>query len=286
MLGSHHQCESVGELIHLPMDMAMNNKCTCGQPMRSCPLWPEVIRSMGVDPLRKAYSLNLGYAIAKFGDKRQTSLLHKVLTRFRIAMRYADQRYGLNWLRRVTSEFDQGIANTLSLYERVREVTGKNVIVDSSKHYLGAVGLYTMRPETTRIILLVRDGRGVYYSGLKRGFGRRYSLGAWNKHYRRALPLLEKHVHEAHRMTIHYEDLVRDTPGTLDRVCRFLGINFDETMLDFRSTVHHNVNGNDMKFRSASELRLDVAWKEHLKGRDLAYFERRAGDLNRKFGYL
>lgn len=87
-------------------------------------------------------------------------------------------------------------------------------------------------------------------------------------------------------MTVHYEDLVQDPRGTLEQLCRFLGIDFDEAMLDFRSTIHHNVNGNDMKFLSAAELRLDVAWKEYLKGRDLAYFEGRAGDLNRKFGYL
>ncbi len=57
-------------------------------------------------------------------------------------------------------------------------------------------------------------------------------------------------------------------------------------MLDFRSTVHHNVNGNDMKFSSTTELRLDVAWKSQLKAEDLAYFERHAGELNRKLGYV
>lgn len=286
MLGSHPRCESIGEVIHLPMDMATNRPCACGEPMQNCSLWPEVIRRMGVDPRVDPYALNLGYAIAKVGDWRRTSLLHRFLTRPKNALKYAELRYDYDWLRALTPAFTDGIANTQKVYEHVRVLTGKDVIVDSSKHYLRAVELYRKQPDMTRLVLLVRDGRGVYYSGLKRGFGRHYSLSAWNEHYRRTLVLLQKYVPEAHRITVRYEDLVQNTRATLERLCHFLGIEFTDAMLDFRSAVHHNVNGNDMKFASASGLRLDVAWKSQLKSYDLAYFERRAGDLNRQFGYL
>lgn len=285
MLGSHPRCESIGELVHLPMDMATNRTCTCGAPMRDCSLWPEVMRRMGVDPVVDPYALNLGYVIAKVGDKRRTSSLHRILTRPKNALKYAELRYGLDWLGALTPGFMEGIVNTLAVYDHIRDLTGKDVIVDSSKHYLRAIELYRKRPETTRIVVLVRDGRGVYYSCLKRGFGRRYSLSAWNQHYRRTLALLHKHVPEAHRITVQYEEIVQHTDATLGRICDFVGIDFVPDMLDFRATVHHNVNGNDMKFASASELRLDAAWRAQLQGDDLAYFERHAGDLNRRFGY-
>lgn len=100
------------------------------------------------------------------------------------------------------------------------------------------------------------------------------------------MTLLQKHVPEDRRITVRYEDLVENTTAALERLCHFLGIDFTESMLDFRTAVHHNVNGNDMKFASASELKLDVAWKSQLKADDLAYFERQAGVLNREFGYL
>jgi len=71
IIGSHSMAESLGELIHLPMDMFLNKTCACGSAMRECDLWPDVMRKMGVDPLIDPYALNLGYAIAKVGDARK-----------------------------------------------------------------------------------------------------------------------------------------------------------------------------------------------------------------------
>lgn len=286
MLGSHSTAESVGELIHLPMDMALNNDCACGSAMRDCILWPEVMRRMGVDPIGDPYALNLGYAIAKVGDSKRTSLLHRAFTRPRIAMKYYQLRYGLSFLDALTPGFTQGISNTLAVYDHVRMLTDKSVIVDSTKHYVRATSIYLAQPTTTRIVLLVRDGRGVFYSGLKRGFGRDYSLRAWNNHYKRALELLDRHVPESHRILVHYEDMVTQTERTLSKLCGFLGMDFEPSMLDFRAVTHHNVNGNDMKFTSTSELRLDEIWKTKMELADQKYFERHAGALNRRLGYV
>lgn len=78
---------------------------------------------------------------------------------------------------------------------------------------------------------------------------------------------------------------MRDPSGTLEGVCRFLEIDYVPRMLDFRSVVHHNVNGNKMKLGSASELRLDDAWTRELSAVDYDYFLRNAGKLNRMLGY-
>lgn len=286
LLGSHSTAESVGELIHLPMDMALNNDCACGSPMRDCSLWPEVMRRMGGDPVGDPYALNLGYAIAKVGDSKRTSMLHRMLTRPKIAMKYYQLRYGLPFVDTLTPGFTHGINNTLAVYDHVRALTGKSVIVDSTKHYVRAASIYLQQPERTRVVVLVRDGRGVFYSGVKRGFGRNYSLRAWNSHYKRALELLDRHVPESHRTLVHYEDMVMDTERTISRLCDFLDMDFEPAMLDFRSVIHHNVNGNDMKFTSTSELRLDETWKTKLDPADRDYFERFAGALNRRLGYV
>lgn len=285
MLGSHSTAESLGELIHLPMDMALNRSCACGSAMRDCSLWPQVMRRTGVDPLTDPYGLNLGYALAKVGDARSTSMLHKLRTRPKIALKYYQLRFGLPLLGALTPGFTQGVRNTLAVYDHVRASTGKRVVVDSSKHYVRATALYLAQPDITRVVVLVRDGRGVFYSNLKRGFGRDFSLRAWHSHYKRALELLDKRVPESHRILVHYEDMVADTRGTLTRLCDFLGMAFEPGMLDFRAVVHHNVNGNDMKFTSSSELRLDETWKIKLEAADREYFEMRAGVLNQRLGY-
>jgi hypothetical protein len=56
-------------------------------------------------------------------------------------------------------------------------------------------------------------------------------------------------------------------------------------MVDFRSRAHHVLNGNNMRLGSGASIRADVAWRDKLAADDLAYFERRAGALNRSFGY-
>jgi hypothetical protein len=56
-------------------------------------------------------------------------------------------------------------------------------------------------------------------------------------------------------------------------------------MLDFRSRVHHVLNGNNMRLGSSSAIKVDEAWRARLAHGELNYFERRAGALNRRLGY-
>lgn len=286
LLGSHSRAESIGEVINLPMDLALDSPCACGRPIQQCDLWPEVVRGLGVDPRLDPYALNLGYTMPTVGDPALTSPRHRWLTRPRIALAWLQLRHGWPTLGLLTPTFSAGIATTLALYDRVRERTGKQVIVDSSKHYVRAAALYAAQPERTRIVMLVRDGRGVFYSGLRHGFGRRRSVSAWRNHHARTFDLLERRVPPEHRLAIRYEDLVTDPAGALGRLCGFLDLEYEPAMLDFRAVTHHNVNGNAMKMTSTSALRLDEAWRTRLGSEDLAYFERLAGDLNRRLGYV
>lgn len=84
---------------------------------------------------------------------------------------------------------------------------------------------------------------------------------------------------------VRYESLVENPERTLSKVCDLAEIPYDAAMLKFRSVVHHNVNGNHMKFRPTDKIRLDEAWRTGLSQQDAAYFERKAGPLNRLFGY-
>jgi hypothetical protein len=285
LLGSHPAAESLGELINLPMDLAIDKNCACGTSVRSCSLWSRVVPRVCPHAARDYYALNLGYALASFGDPKRTSRLYKAITRPKVATKYFELRFGLRFLRALTPGFTEGIRNTLAVYEQVRELTGKRVIVDSSKHYVRAAALYLAAPEKTRVVLLVRDGRGAFHSGMKRGFRRERALRGWRNHYRRALALLPRLVPEEHRLLVRYEDIAQRPAATLTRVCDFVGIPFEPAMLEFRDTIHHNVNGNNMKFRSAAKLRLEDSWRNALSPADLDYFERRAGAINRQFGY-
>jgi hypothetical protein len=154
--------------------------------------------------------------------------------------------------------------------------------VDSSKSYLKAVGLYEQRPESVRVLVLTRDGRGVLYSDIKRNRPRRASVSGWLSQNTRALHVL---VRAADLLHVKYETLVSETAGEMTRICRFLGVDFDPAMLDFAAVTHHSTHGNELRMKRSAVIRTDDQWKERLSAEDLKYFERRAGWLNRELGY-
>jgi len=85
---------------------------------------------------------------------------------------------------------------------------------------------------------------------------------------------------------VQYETLCREPGPTLERVCAFIGIPYDESMLVMRKSEAHNIAGNPMRFRHGEvEIRLDERWRDELTADDLAVFEQVAGRWNRRFGY-
>jgi hypothetical protein len=289
LLGSNSNIASLGEINQLPKNISLNTRCTCGQPVRSCKLWKKVISKLnfelGIDILSNPYALNLGFTNPlNVKDKIHQSRAYHTKRKLIKGLRYIELRYDLHFLRPFIRPIYDGIENTFRLYDAVREILPCDLIVDSSKSYLEAVGVYLARPEKVRIILLTRDGRGVFYSYLKRGFPRK-ALYNWKNHYVRALPLLQKHVNPEHLTKIRYEDLANNSSRELERICKFIKVDYESTMLNFANHVHHITNGNNMRFNSSSEIKNDDAWRQKLSERDISFFENKAGGLNRMLGY-
>ncbi len=272
------------------MDWATNSTCTCGQKVRDCDLWSAVAREFetrqGLDLGQDPYALNLGPIYAAAGDPRVTGGLYRLRRRLGAALHYLELRAGLfGALRPLLPTIYKGLDNNLLLHDIVGKRLGADFIVDSSKVYTKAVGLYKLAPDRVKVILLIRDGRAVYYSMRKRNFDRMFSLNSWYTHFRRALPLIEQHVPSGNVLTVKYEDLASDPEKELRRICAFAGIAFEPAMLDFKAKVHHNVNGNDMRFGKASDIRLDTSWQSKLAEDEKMFFLERAGWLNEKLGY-
>lgn len=289
LLGAHTRIESLGEISHLPKNLSLNTDCCCGVPIKQCGVWKSVIRSLntrlGIDIESNPYSLDLGFIRASVViDKKQQTKWKALQRKFAFAIRYVELFYGLS--AGVISQrlLLTGVKNKRVLYDVVAETTNVDWIVDSSKHYLEAVNQYKNDPENTRVILLVRDGRAVYYSGIKHGFSRKTSLSAWRNTYKRALPLIEKHIPKKHLIKIRYEDLASDTGAVLQTICSEVALDFEPGMLNFRDNTSHITNGNNMRFAS-SDIKLDTAWQQNLVGADLDYFISRARHLNGKLGY-
>lgn len=279
LLGSHPEALAVGELTHLPKNLALNTECSCGEAVRNCGVWRPVAERMGA--IADPYHMDLGFISAS------RVIDHKKLTRaYRIQWKLHRALMYVAWHSRLpvkSPRFLSTIETTLALYDTLREVTGARVIVDASKDYLKGIGIY--KASNAKVILLTRDGRASFYSRLKSGFSRQRSLAAWRNYYENALPLIEKHISDGRMVQLRYEDLAADPARELARLCSFIGIEYHASMLDFRNVVHHVVNGNRMRTGSVSRIQPDLAWRAELSARDRAYFDQHAGALNASFGY-
>ena len=290
ILGSHPNAISVGELFHLPKNLALNTACACGCPIRDCGFWQAVVRDisdkLGLEILRDPYSLDLGFigAITIVDPKHQTKF-YRAIWKARHALIRFQMQTGTRIPRVVEQRFAMGITNTLVVYDAIRRVSHSDVIIDSSKGYLRGIAMYQRNPEATRLLLLSRDGRGRLFSGRRSGHSRRSTVDGWRKYYEHALPLLEKHVPANHWLPVHYEDLAGAPESETRRICNFLGLAFDPVMLDFRRKENHVANGNDMRLQDSRQIVLDTAWQRELTVDDLEYFERRGGPMNRRLGY-
>lgn len=232
------------------------------------------------------YQLDLGPFQAKvvIDKSRQTRLflLGQAIIK---AYWYAELRFGQNFLPFITSQVKTGIRNNFLLYDAVGKILNVDKVVDSSKSYLKAAELYRHHPDRVKILLLVRDGRAVFYSGLKNGFRRRRCVNVWRNAYTRAMPLLDRVVDPKDILWVHYENLAKDPENELRRVCEFATLEYQPDMLKFMEHDHHITNGNNMRFGTDSSIRFDESWRKGLTAKDAKYFNDRAKALNLSFGY-
>jgi Sulfotransferase family len=290
LLGSHSRIASLGEIDHLPKNLALNTLCSCGSPVRSCAVWSEVIsrlsNKLAIDLMADPYALNMGYPKASVViDRQHQTVIYLLRRKILLGLFYLRARFGAIVPEIFARPVESAAENNLLVFDTVRDVLGVDMIVDSSKSYLKAVALYLHDPQSVRILLLTRDGRGVCWSNLKRGVARRQAVTSWRNQYARALPLLKQHVNSEHMLQVKYEDVAASPSTQLMRICAFLEQPFEPQMIDFRGKVHHVTNGNDMRLDGPSQMRVDRDWENRLTSEDLWYFERHAGSLNRELGY-
>ena len=291
MLGSHSAAAAVGEITHFPKNLALDTECTCGAQVSACPVWGEVVVRLERQPDFKAirnnpYLLDLGYIMASnVVDPAHQTAFYSVRRRLVYGLAYAWLRWNLPLCKPFVDRIDRAARNKLAFLQLASEVLGRDLLIDSSKHYMEAISFYRAAPDQARIIVLTRDGRAVFYSGLKRGRSRKASLRAWRRAYSRGLPIIDKRVPAEHVLRISYERLTADPVGELEKVCLFLDVPFEQRMLDFGAQTHHVTNGNKMRFSRDSTIRVDSAWRDRLSEEDRRYFEVRAGAYNRALGY-
>lgn len=292
-LGGHPDVASLGELNFLSKAVSVEELCSCGAKVCECDAWRRVIdrisRERGIDFLDTPYAFRL------WDMKAYNNIDHKHQTR----MMLAQIRMNSLWMylrEAFPSPFrdhvplpptlSEAINNKIYLYKVISEEWNKRIIIDSSKSVREAIELYKKMNGGFRIIILVRDGRGVFLSRRKSGRTQRESLDGWLKYYQRALPLLSKHVREEDVFMLRYEDLASSPGDVGERLADFLGLDSSDALRSMSPGVRHLVNGNDTRFSVGKGITLDERWRRELAGDDMEYFMKFGDDMNHRFGYF
>jgi len=288
-VGGHSQAVSLGEVNFLGKAIALQEACSCGLSVCECSVWNRVYGKLadriGFDVRMRPYAFRLWDALAWNGiDKSRQTSAYTLMVYLRKV--WLETRLLSGNLLPLLPSQREALVNKVILYDTVARQRCAKLLIDSSKNAREAVELHRLLPGNMKVVLLVRDGRGVFLSRRKSGISQRESLRGWMNYYRRSLPLLEKRINAEDLLILRYEDLAANPKEFGQTLCAFAGVEFEQNILELGASVRHIVNGNDTRFGADNGICLDERWKSELLGDDLDYFVKSGGEeLNRCLGY-
>jgi hypothetical protein len=287
LLATHPQVATVGELKATSMGDVEEYKCSCGILIRSCPFWARVTQEL----VRRGTSFD----VASFG------------THFALAGRLADRavrtrvrgraferarKLALRALPGAWRELNAILERNRVLIEVICHLEGKPVFLDDSKEPSRLMHMLNSGLWNVKVVYLVRDGRGVAHSILRRH--KRFhpdvpaSGDAAAHEWRQTQESIERVLDRLPSdswVKIRYEDVCADPRTALQPVLRLIGQGGVPLHEEFRAGQHH-ILGNYMRLRAGEQVSLNEKWRTELSAEELAGFERVAGDLNRRHGYV
>jgi hypothetical protein len=287
LLGQVPGFEAVGEIVYLwDHSLGRDHDCGCGKRFRDCPLWTAVGE--------EAFG---GWS--RVDAEGTLALQRRVDHTYRVPLLVAP------WLRPAFARDLRDYASAMGrVLAAVRDVSGAQVVVDSSKYPAPAFVLRRAPEVDLRVVHIVRDPRGVAHSwgrtvrrpeqqGSVQEFMPRWAPGLSARRWvtsnllMQALGLLGVPV-----LRLRYEDLVRDPAAALRRVIDFAGVPLDDASLAFLEPgaaqlgPNHTADGNPMRFTTGRvEIRADEAWRSRMEPAARRTVERRTWPLRLLYGY-
>lgn len=303
ILGGHSQISALGEVGVLPFNLSGNtdaDRCACGNFVPNCPFWgavDAVLRSYCglsqselsklclVDPMQTERRQGDGHFPPRTGGGKRAKAGYirniALLLGSRLVL---DLGSNINSRARMWRSIYQ---DRNRLYDAVRKAHGTPIVVDSTKNPGYLRGIWWYRSAPMKFIEVVRDGRAVCWSRVRRErCSIENAINIWLAEYwkrRTALRGIPPHA----RIVVRYEDLATNPEAEISRISRFFGVPPEtDAMLKFRE-FRHNLGGNPMRYRERHEqIRLDERWRMEMPKAQREIFDRKAGWLNRRYKYV
>lgn len=287
VLASHPDVVGVGELVNLhSAGWTSNEVCACGKLGTECSFWTRVREAWQ----RRAPEATVeGYVALQKRVEFFSGLGMMQMVRM-LRQRIAP-----------TAEFQTYLRQTEALYAAIAEISGKSIIVDSSKHPIRGALLAHLRGIDLRLVHLVRDARAVVWSrkkaleadkksGVQIAIKPRpawYSVAFWA--FINVLAAVVCLFRSRQSLRMRYEDFVAEPQAQLERLGQVCGLDYSATAKALLTgeplKVEHPIAGNRMRMKGNVTLKPDWEWRDRLPARDRAICWLCAGWLLLAFGY-
>lgn len=180
----------------------------------------------------------------------------------------------------------------------IAEIARSEVIVDTSKTAAELEQMMKVPGIELYIIHLVRDGRGYLRSrtrsvrkqtvrpGIREPSSTSRAIIRWLS-TNLGIARFRCRVPHNRFIRVRYEDLVAAPEAELERICAFVGVDFEPSMLDASIEGCHDIGGNGWRYQQSRriQLKLDRSWEQALTRGQRWLFGFAAGWLNRLYGY-
>jgi hypothetical protein len=278
LLGAHPSVATVGELKVVQGSFAIGATCSCGARISECPFWRELcsrLERQQLDPRRPSFRTHR--------DEGWRLFDRVVAGQVRGPLLEAGRRLLLSAWPAAGRHRAHTLRCNVALARAILDVTGRPLLLDASKdasrlRYLRESGLFQIR-----VLHLLRDGRAVAFSFIRKGLDPAVAAAEWISEHRQA-ERLRAAWPEGRWRTVHYERLCAQPERELRGICAYLGLAFTPEMTRPRPADAH-VLGNRLRLNREVPIALDEAWRGGLTGAARDVVERLTHGLNARFGY-
>ncbi len=175
---------------------------------------------------------------------------------------------------------------TLYRVERNKAIVGEK----TPRHMLHVPDILDAYPEA-KIIALFRDPRAKAYSEIKAPFGSpsvQISAKRWRKYVQTHERMVEE-LPSNQYMMLRYTDLISDVKGALQKICTFLGVNFEEEMLNYHKRTETGFAEGEKSWKKQTlkplQKNRNDEWKSGLSNWQISLIEELAGRYLKKMDY-
>jgi len=197
----------------------------------------------------------------------------------------------------------------LKYHDAAFNIFNTPVLIDSSKRIKWINQKTKSKKVDIKVIKITRYGLSTLLkTKRKKGSITESNVKSWIKGNKKIDTYMSR-LKKSQKLFIKYEDLCNSPSDIVDKCCSFIGMPYEEGMLDFWKTKHHSIGGNakpigmvrlyhkmvkledmhpdvvDFFERNGFSLKLDTRFAERFSATEVKLFNRIAGKFCKSYGY-